>query len=221
MQHWVRIVLAVLMLLGGTLSFGYWSLRQFDTIFDNLDTPYVANTLTASSSFKEDADGEFASREMSDALATPTDGIIPPFTATTTTASTTPVTATSTDLEFSFTFPQKGDEVYIGCTYPISWQSSTTVQSLETALIDAGTRKPVGPIASGLARGNIVEQGSQNLKWQVGIVWPGEYFIELSKINGVEVDFRSKVFETNKIPAGMSEAEKTARCQSSGGVAVF
>lgn len=123
----------------------------------------------------------------------------------------------TTSLEMSFTFPQKGDGVYIGCTYQISWQSSTTINSLETALIDAGTREAAGPIASGLAKENTIGKDSQNLKWKVGVVWPGAYYIKISKINGVDTEFRSKVFEINRMLTNISTDEQENICKESGG----
>ena len=121
--------------------------------------------------------------------------------------------ATSTDPELVFKFPQEHTEVYISCTYSISWRSSTTTLSLETALVNAGTREPVGPITSGLARENVIDKDAQNLKWKVGYVWPGAYYIKVSKINGVEKEFRSKIFEIDEIPEGISEEEKANICR--------
>lgn len=190
----MRIIIAVFVLIGGTVFFGYWSMNQFDNAFDNLSASYVASVLSAPSPSEiNDEQISTTSPEISGVLAT------------------------STDLELSFTFPQKGNEVYIGCTYLISWQSSTTISSLETALFDAGTRESTGPIASGLAKENTIEKGSQNLKWKIGNVWPGEYYIKVSKINEVESEFRSKVFEINKMSEDVGVYEKENICKESGG----
>ncbi|MDP3956246.1 MAG: hypothetical protein Q8Q18_03315 [bacterium] len=35
-KDWKRIVFFVFVLLGATLSFGYWALNQFDEVFDSL-----------------------------------------------------------------------------------------------------------------------------------------------------------------------------------------
>jgi hypothetical protein len=72
---------------------------------------------------------------------------------------------------------------------------------LKTALLDAGTREAIEPIASGLARENKIEPNSQNLDWKVGEVWPGKYYIKVSNINGV--DLESKVFTIRKMPKGI------------------
>src|SRR3989344_3127042 len=44
MKSWKRITLVIFVLIGGTLSFGYWSMNQFDIAFDNISAPYFANT---------------------------------------------------------------------------------------------------------------------------------------------------------------------------------
>ena len=123
--------------------------------------------------------------------------------------------AASTDPKLTFTFPQKDTRVYIGCTYPISWQPSSTVRSLEAALIDAGVREAIEPKTSGLAKENTIEKESQNLHWKVGSVWPGAYYIKVSKINGVEAVFRSNVFEIKNMPKGIGADEREKICKES------
>ncbi len=208
----MRIALVVLVLIGGTLSFGFWSFRQFEHAFENLSVANFAGILQTYSSFKFNQRAELisTSSEIFVGFATSTDlGLA-------STSPETPVTiATSTDLQLSFTFPRRGDEVYIGCTYPISWQSSVLIFSLEAVLVDAGTRESMGPIASGLARESTIEKESQNLTWKVGSVWPGAYYIKIMKINDVEAEFRSKVFEIHEMPEGIGEDEKINICRES------
>ena len=188
MKNRMRIFLLCFVLLGGTAIFGYWSINQFNQAFDNLNTSYLANTNSVYPFFKKDAGLASTSPEILMTLAT------------------------STDPKLSFTFPQKDTEVYVGCTYPISWQSSAMISSLEAALIDAGMKEAMGPIASGLARENKIEPNSQSLDWKVGVVWPGAYYITVSKINGVEAEFRSKVFKINEMPKGIDKKEKLKIC---------
>lgn len=225
MKNWIRIFLICFALVGGTAFFSYWSINRFNQAFDHLSAPYLANTRSIYLSFKQNTGLASTSPEISEELATSTDETIPVITSTTTTATgsasspqaTTPATVTSTDLELSFTFPPKGTGVYIGCTYPISWQSSTMINSLVTTLVDAGTRETMGPIASGLAKENTIERDLQNLNWKVGNVWPGAYYIKISKINDVEAELRSKVFEINKMSKNISTSEKENVCKESGG----
>lgn len=92
------------------------------------------------------------------------------------------------------------------------------ISSLETALVDAGTRENVGPIASGLARAYEIKSGSQGLEWKVGVVWPGEYFILISEINGIEKEVESKYFMIHKMPENISIDEKEEICKKSDGL---
>ena len=201
MKSWIRITLVISILIGGTTSFGYWSINQFDSAFDNLSAPYFANIHSVYPVRGNDSNGVYP----------PKDGLAP------TSPEISGELATSTELELSFTFPQKDTEVYIGCTYPISWQSSTTINLLEASLIDAGTREAVGPKTGGLAKENTIEKEPQNLNWKVGFVWPGAYYIKVSKINGVEAEFRSKTFQIGKLPEGINEEEKINICRESSG----
>lgn len=141
----------------------------------------------------------------------------PSITAITTTATTTPAADTSTDSELSFTFPQKNDEVFIGCTYQLSWQFSATINSLEAALVDAGARKLIEPAASGLAKESAIEKDSQNINWKVGVVWPGEYYIKVLNINGVNSEIRGEVFTISSLPEDISADEREKICKKSGG----
>lgn len=192
MKAWKRVTLVTFALISGVSFFGYWSLNQFDNAFDNLSVAYVANTAPVFLPPKQDVE----------------------------LASTSPETANLDDaaLELSFTFPEVAGGVYTGCTYPLSWQSSTTISSLETALIDAGTGESAGPIAGGLAKENLIEKDLQNLNWKVGNVWPGEYYIKISKINGVEAEFKSKVFTINRMPESVTVSEQESLCQESSGL---
>jgi len=215
-----RIALVMFILIGSTIFFSYWSINQFnqvfDQVFDNLSSAYLADVPPAYSSLKQRAGLVFGSPEISGELATSTDSEL----ASTSTEMLV-IVATSTDptdpVERYFTFPKKDTKVYIGCTYSISWQSSTMINSLETALIDVGTREPIGPIASGLAKENTIERDSQNLEWRVGVVWPGKYFISISNVNGVATDERSQKFIINEIPNGSDEKEYKNLCEETGG----
>lgn len=189
----MRIIVVVFVLVGGTAFFGYWSIDQLDRELDSLGAAYLANTTQVFSYLKQKSEVASSSPETSGSLET------------------------STSTKLAFTFPQEDTMVYIGCTYPVSWQSSTTVSSLEASLIDAGTREAVGPNTAGLAKENAVEKGSQSLDWKVGVVWPGIYHIEISEINGVSVETRSKAFSISKMPVNIDPDEQKSVCQKSGG----
>lgn len=209
MKSWKRITLVVFVLIGGALSFGYWSIEQFNQVFDNLGVSYLANIHSVQQSFKQNTELASTSLDISGEFVVSTDSELASA------SSEISVTlAPPTDPELSFTFPQKDTKVYIGCTYQISWQPTTMISSLEAALIDAGAREAVGPETSGLAKENTIEEESQNLNWKVGFsVWPGAYYIKVSKINGVESEFRSQVFKISQMPKGIDEKERINICR--------
>lgn len=120
----------------------------------------------------------------------------------------------STDLKLSFIFPKKSNDLYIGCTYQISWQASSTISSLGTVLVDSGSRDAVDPIKSGLARENKIGSSS-SLEWKIGEVWPGDYFIRVSNIFGFEV--KSDIFTIRKMSKSIRADEKEKICIETGG----
>ena len=188
MRSLVRITLVIIVLVGGTAFFGYWSMNQFNQAYDDLGSTYLASTYSARRSFELAASSTVAES-----------------------------TATSTVTEFSFTFPNSNTQAYMGCTYPISWESPTNVDSLEAVLVDAGTRETIGPRTSGLATESSVEDGSRELSWKIGSVWPGAYYIKISKINDLESEIRSKIFMISKMPRDISTSEQESICGESGG----
>ena len=184
------------------MSFGFWLIQQFDYAFENLSASYIA----ISPLVREQP--TIATTTSVTATSTPT---------TSEAFSTTSSDQNDIDLKFQLTFSPKKNGVYIGCTYEISWLASTTIRSIETALIDIGTRKPAGPVASGIPKENIIDDDSQSLKWKVGVVWPGEYFISISNVNGVATDERSQRFIIHDIPNGSDEKEQKNLCEETGG----
>ena len=198
----MRITLVVFVLIGGTMSFGFWSLQQFDNALENLS---AASYLAVSPLV----------REISTATTTP---IVATSTLAISEASST-ISFNQDDIDpkFQLIFSPKKSSVYVSCTYEISWLASTTIKSLETSLIDTGTSKSAGPVASGISKENIIEDGSQSLKWKIGVVWPGEYFILISNVNGMATDERSQKFVIKEIPKGSNEKEKKNLCKETGG----
>lgn len=210
MNSFKRIAI-VFVLLGGVSVFGYWSNTQFNQVLD--DSFYEHASANLFYSIKKNIESASTSPETleeKDMDDIDTD-------IGTTTQPISDALATST-VEFSYTFPKKGDVFYIGCAYPISWQSSTKIDLLGVSLVDAGTREVVGPIASGLAKENSIEKDLQNIEWKVGSVWPGPYYIKASNINGVQTEFRSDQFEINKMSENISTSEKEIICKGSGGL---
>lgn len=218
MKNFIRIFIVVFVLIGSTAFFGYWSISKLDRTLDNFGAVYLSNTSAVDLLIENQKNTDLAasSTEMYELFATST------ATSTDTKlASSSPETSDSVvapvDIKLAFNFPQKKGGVYIGCTYPISWQSPEVIKSLETYLVDAGTNETVGPKTGGLAKENSIESGSQILDWKVGVVWPGSYYIKISKINGAEEGVKSKVFSINKMPVGIDVVEKERICEESDG----
>lgn len=193
MKTWKRITLVSFVLIGSALSFGYWSFSQIDTIFDDLNSSYGANTASTSLSERTDKKSILARLWT---VATPT---------------------VSTSTEISITFPRGGDGVYMGCTYDISWQSPFAINSLNIALIDAGTKKASESIYSGLAETHTIETGKQYIQWKVGTVWPGEYYIVTSKVNGLDTEIKSETFVVNRTLENIDKERMATICLESGG----
>lgn len=218
MKNWIRIFLVCFVLVGGTAFFAYRSLNQFNDALDNISASSLVIAKIPPIPFSDQTNKEQIPTSTLEIISTSTPAII--STSTTDIISTsTSTSATSTDLNMSFVFPKKNNEVvYVGCTYQLSFQSSTTIHSLEAVLFDAGAIKIIEPITSGLARENKIEPNSQNLDWKVGVVWPGEYYIKVSNINGVDLENYSKVFMINKMPRGISVDERKKLCKKSDGL---
>lgn len=215
MINWKRSFL-VFALFGSVSIFSYWSNSQFNQVFNDLNDLVVASSY---SSYQSRPNSEIASTSPTTMgeVATSTDETILEIASTTADSV---ADETFADLEFTFTFPQEGDRFFTSCTYPISWQSSAVIDTVGIELVDAGTRDVVGPIASGLAYENAIENDLQNLEWKVGVVWSGAYYIKVSKINGDDVEFRSEIFEISKmLDEDISAGEKEIICKGSGGSA--
>ncbi len=194
MSNWKRISLIIFVLIGGTLAFGYWSINQFNLAFNSLDSSYLASTHEAYSSLKREVDFASTSPQFSE------------------------ISASSTDIELSFSFPKKGFNIYSGCTYEIPLQSSTTITSIEANLVDRGTKDLIDPTKSGLVKENTLETRTQNFKWKVGSVWPGEYYIQTSKINGSDIQTKSQIFLISRMPEDIDVPAQREICKQSNGV---
>ena len=110
MNNWKRMALVVT-LIGSVTYFRYWSINQFDQALSTLVDLQVASIVSAYPPRQNPALGTYSS-ETSEEFATSTDGAL----------------TIADDFEFSFISPRVDDQFYIGCTYPISWQSSDAIK---------------------------------------------------------------------------------------------
>lgn len=194
MKNRARIFLVCFILVGGTTLFAFRSLNQFNNALDDLSASSLAVASTPPNSFSVKTNKSQILGATTQIAKTP---------------------AAKTDLGPSFVFPKKGDELYMGCTYRLSFRSGAATSSLTTVLVDAGSRDLVEPSVSGLATENKIEPNSQSLDWKVGVFWPGEYYIKATSANGVV--FRSGVFKLKWMPKDISAGEKQKLCMELGG----
>ncbi len=218
MKNWARIILVCFVLIGGTAFFAYQFLNQFNSALDSLSASSFAIANIPPILFSDKTNKEqiptsspLASQEPVAEAGEPTISTSTPETISTSTPETISTSATSTDLKPSLIF-SKISNVYIGCAYQLSFQSSTRIGSWETVLVDAGSKDTVESVASGLAKEYKIESNSQSLDWKVGEVFPGKYYIKASNINGI---IRSKLFTIRKMPKGISADEKEKICKES------
>lgn len=191
MKNVLRIIVVVGILGGGTFFFREWALKEFNTTFASLDASFVATEQVAN------------------------------IAETFTTASTSVAMGTTTTIEytgpdnFSFITPRRNAVVYQGCTYPVSWIASSTIQNLALVLSDAGTRQTVSGDYSGMPQ-EITGNNIQSIEWKVGVrVWPGEYFFQLTSLNKKEVNEKSYRFTVKALPDTATEQDRKSVCEDS------
>ncbi len=217
MKNWIRIFFVCFVLVGGTALFSYQLLNQFNSTLDDLSTSSLTIAKVPLVPIYDKTNKEQIVTSTAEIISTSTStqavlGVV----ISTSTAVTALISVTSTDLNSSFIFPKNNNGVYIGCTYRLSFQLSTTTHSLVTTLFDAGTVDAVETVYSGLASVNEIEPNTQGFDWKVGLVLPGDYYIKASSVDGV--DLESNVFTIRKMPKGISAAERQKLCKQSDGL---
>jgi hypothetical protein len=179
MSNTKRIVIITLIFIGGTSIFASWAYYNFNLAFSDIDKLLVTKTDNKASALS--------------------------YKFGTTTPAQTPVVATTSPkteaLEFEFTFPTKAVDLYEGCKYKIEWTSSQKIDSISISLLDAGTRESMGPNTAGIPK-TITGDDLNSYEWKVGKVWPGEYLLLATELNGQKINERSYKFIINEIPAG-------------------
>lgn len=192
MKNVLRIITVIGIIGGGTFFFREWALQEFNSTFASLDASFVGTEQVAQVA------GVFATASTSEA----------------TLGTSTPVAYTGPD-NFLFITPRKNAVMYQGCTYPVTWMASSTLQSLTLTLSDAGTRQAISGDYSGIPQ-EITGNNIQSIEWKVGArVWPGEYFFQLTSLNKKEVDEKSYRFTVKAIPNTVLEQDRKDICEDS------
>ncbi len=196
MKNWMRIILVVFFLIGGVAFFGYWSFDQFNQAFDTLTNSSLASAYMPYQVLnKQDTPLNMTNPDQS--------GVV--------------VISDSTNPELSFTFPKENTTLYPGCTYPLSWDSETKVSLLEATLVDFNTKIPIGPNMSGLLKEYSLEENLNSIQGKAGNILPGEYYLEISNINGSDTEIKSSNFMVDKMAGTLTAVEQKKFCEVSGG----
>lgn len=201
MTNNTRIFFIATLLIGATGAFGYHAYQSFNSTLDELlvssSVAQVARSITTAAPVSytiEKTDENTSVQE------------IPTVESNT----------VSSDMDMHFLFPVKNSDLYQGCTYTVSYESDTNADTAQVSLVDAGTFKESGPVASGLSVPMHVVNTS-TYSWKVGPVWPGRYYLYTSMVHDTSTDIKSNSFQIRTIPSALNTREKEILCEDSGG----
>jgi hypothetical protein len=114
-------------------------------------------------------------------------------------SSTLKISSTTID-STKFSFSNKKDNLYQGCTYDIDLDLGDTVNInyVGVLLVDSGTKKEIISKDSGLIHSTTFK--NNRFRWSVGNVWPGEYYLSIVMIDGHDVLVKSEKFFIEEKP---------------------
>jgi hypothetical protein len=107
-------------------------------------------------------------------------------------------TSSLDDKDFNFIYPDKTTTLYSGCTYEIKLDLHDKISPnyIGIQLIDSGSGKSVSNKDSGLI--NSISFKNNIFRWTVGDIWPGQYYLFIPLIDGVDVKIKSQKFKIEK-----------------------
>lgn len=196
MSHVKRILFWTILLTGSAVLFYLWSKQQIKIIEDKnmkyfestvISTPIIEKEeelikyyqISASSSVQILLQKDLDKNEWS--------------------TSTLKISTTTIDgLDFGFIYPNKNANLYQNCKYKISLNIGEVLKPnyIGVLLFDAGNEKEVDSKQSGLVHSLTLIQNQ--FLWSVGNIWPGEYYLLISTIDGQDVNIKSEKFFINK-----------------------
>ena len=188
MTNTKRILFIITIFIGGALFFAFWAINNFNVEISNIEKLSESNITHQVSQNKEDV-GTTTENVLASAISTSSNEIIQD------------IKLDTGEPNFKFSFPTTTIDVYKGCKYKIFWTSAININSISLSLIDAGNKKLIGPVVSGIPK-NISDKNSQSLEWKVGNIWPGKYYILVSEINEKSLIEKSSIINVNEIPDG-------------------
>ncbi len=181
-------------LVGTAGAFGYWSVSEFNKALSSVDR----NEYPASVIRPIDSSAVINSIAYNTQVTTSTVGTTSVDIVSTSTITEAPTLIENLDPKtFSLNFPAKGDVLYTGCTYGLKWASSTKASSFDLWLVDDSKLEKLKPSSSGLV-GTSSYGFIGILPWTVGDVDQGTYYILISKIDGVDITYRTDKFSIKK-----------------------
>jgi hypothetical protein len=197
MKNILRIIGVLCIIGGGLFFFREWALKEFNSTFASLDASFESTESTKQVANSVQAFSFNTASTSEDVLAT-----------------TTPVEYTGPD-NFLFTTPRKNAVLYNGCTYPVSWVASSSINQLKLSVVDVGTQKKLESSVSDLSE-EITGENIDNVEWKVGArVRPGEYFLQLTSLNNKEIEEKSYRFKVKAISATVAEQDRENICEDS------
>lgn len=107
-------------------------------------------------------------------------------------------TSTIDDKDFEFIFPDSRSTLYTNCTYDIKLNLGESLKPnyFGVKLIDFGTQKDIFAKNSGLI--NSLTFKDSVFRWTVGDVWPGDYYLLIPMMDGLDIKIKSQRFRIEK-----------------------
>lgn len=208
MNHWKRIFIVAIVLIGGTAVFGFWAKTQFDTVISQLiktdsQTAVVAKTDIIQDQSAQPSTTTIEIASTTDIVSTTTQ--IQTLTIQDTVATTTQSIPTAQEqsstpklvpyfdpINFQLSPLSSTNKLHIGCSYDLKWNAPNLLNSANLWIVNAETIEKVHPTISGLTLSS--SEPVVSFAWNIGEVATGTYYILISKVNDIEFTYRSDKF---------------------------
>ena len=200
MSHVKRIVFWTILLIGSAVLFYMWATNQMFMI-QSEESAYVESLVAVPPVHKKiEILSEFYTISTSSLMQVllQKDLDINEWSSSTLKISSTTIDTT----DFAFIFPNKKNVLYQNCTYKIDTDLGDALKPnyMGVLLVDAGTQKDIKSRDSGLIHSLTFKENK--FLWSVGNIWPGEYYLLISMIDGKDVVVKSEKFYIYEKPEG-------------------
>lgn len=199
MSHVKRIVFWTILLIGLAVLFYFWAINQMH-IIQSEEMVYTEPLITESVQKDIKPDPKFYTVSTSSLMQIllQKDLDIREWSSSTLKIGSFKIDST----DFTFNFPNKKSVLYQNCTYKVDLDLGDTLKPnyMGVLLVDAGTQKEIGSKDSGLVYSLTFKENK--FLWSVGNIWPGEYYLMISMIEGNDVVVKSEKFYIEKKARG-------------------